>query len=99
MRHPFMKKPKQYREEIYDYIESLLGRPLTFEEHDDLRDMMTEYVFSSQNMSSMFRKMFCSHDWISDKKIEGGQRTRVHVKCSKCDKRSYKEMPTISMRI
>lgn len=93
------KLPKHYRQQIYGYIEELLGRPLTFEEHDDLRDMMTEYVFSGQNMSAMLRRFFCFHDWVSDRKVEGGQHARVHVKCRKCDKRTKKRMPTISMNV
>lgn len=92
-----MKRPRDYRQQIYGYIEELLGRPLTFEEHDDLRDMMSEYVFSTQNMGALVRRVFCVHDWTSDKKVEsGGSQTRVYVKCVKCDKRSLKKMPAIA---
>lgn len=96
-----MKLPKHYRQQIYGYIEELLGRSLTFEEHDDLRDMMAEYVFSMQNLGSITRRAFCFHDWTTDHigRIEGGKSPRVYVKCQKCDKRSYKKMPTISMRV
>ena len=94
----FMKQPKDYRQQIYSYIEELMERPLTFEEHDDLRDMLTEYVFSMQNIRSYTRRVFCWHRWISDKKMESGSHTRMHVKCAKCDKRTRKKMPTISMR-
>jgi len=95
------KKPKEYRQQIYGYIEELLGRPLTFEEHDDLRDMMTEYVFSTQNLGAMTRRLVCWHDWTSDRigMVEGGKDSRVYVKCVKCDKRTRKKMPTISMNI
>ena len=95
-----MKLPKDYRQQIYAYVEELLERPLTFEEHDDLRDMLTEYVFSMQNIGAYMRRVFCLHDWISDKKIEtSGSSPRVHVKCSKCDRRTKKKMPTISMKM
>jgi len=96
-----MKHPREYRQQIYGYIEELLGRPLTFEEHDDLRDMMTGYVLSTQNPGAMLRRAFCAHDWASDRigKIEGGKNPRVYVKCVKCDKRSLRKMPTISMHI
>lgn len=94
-----MKHPKDYRQQIYSYVEGLLGRPLTFEEHDDLRDMMSEYVFSMQNMRAIMRRIFCSHDWTSDKKVESGAQTRVYVKCLKCDKRSRKRMPAIAFDV
>ena len=94
-----MKLPKDYRQQIYGYVEELLERPLTFEEHDDLRDMLTEYVFSMHNMGAYMRRVFCFHEWISDKKVESGHDTRAHVKCAKCDKRSLKKMPTISMQV
>lgn len=96
-----MKKPKEYRQQIYGYIEELLGRPLTFEEHDDLRDMMTEYVFSTQNLGAMMRRFVCWHDWTSDRigMVEGGKNSGVYVKCVKCDKRTRKKMPTIAMDV
>lgn len=97
-----MKKlPKEYRQQIYGYIEELLGRPLTLDEHDDLRDMMTEYIFSTQNLGSMLRRYVCWHDWTSDRVglIEGGTHVRMYVKCLKCDKRTRKKMPTISMGV
>ena len=94
----FMKLPKDYRQQIYGYVEELLERPLTFEEHDDLRDMLTEYAFSMQGMSAYVRRLVCVHEWISDKKVESGSDTRIHVKCAKCDKRTKKKMPTISMQ-
>jgi hypothetical protein len=90
-----MKHPKDYRQQIYSYIEALLERPLTFEEHDDLRDMMSEYVFSMQNLGAITRRFFCRHEWIGDKKVESGQQTRVYVKCVKCDKRTKKRMPML----
>jgi hypothetical protein len=94
----FMKLPKDYRQQIYSYVEELLERPLTFEEHDDLRDMLTEYVFSMQSISAYMRRVFCAHEWINDKKVESGPDTRLHVKCAKCDKRTMKKMPMISMQ-
>lgn len=95
-----MKRPKQYRQRIYDYIEELLGRPLTFEEHDDLRDMIGEYAFSAANMRAMFGRAFCSHDWKVDKRIElGGEKFQLFVKCTKCDKRTTKRMPMRSARL
>ena len=94
-----MKQPKDYRQQIYGYIEELLGRPLTVEEHDDLRDMMSEYVFSMQNVSAVARRLFCVHDWTSDKKVESGAQTRVFVKCLKCDKRSRKRMPAVAFDV
>jgi hypothetical protein len=93
----FMKLPKDYRQQIYSYVEELLERPLTFEEHDDLRDMLTEYAFSMQSLGAYVRRMVCVHDWISDKKVESGSETRLYVKCAKCDKRTKKKTPTISM--
>lgn len=94
-----MKRPKDHRQKMYGYIEEMLGRPLTFEEHDDLRDMMSEYVFSMQNMNAVVRRIFCVHDWTSDKKVESGAQTRVYVKCLKCDKRSLKKMPAIAFDV
>jgi hypothetical protein len=94
-----MKLPKDYRRQIYGYIEELLGRPLSYEEHDDLRDMMMEYVFSTQNMGTVVRRIFCAHDWIIDRKVEGGREPRAHVKCRKCDKRTKKRVPSISMSV
>lgn len=95
-----MRHPKDYRQKVYDYVEELLGRPLTFEEHDDLRDMMNEYVFSATNLRATVRRVFCRHEWTSDKMIEGGGRqTRAYVKCVRCDKRSMKHMPTISFDV
>lgn len=96
-----MKRPKEYRQQIYGYIEEMLGRPLTFEEHDDLRDMMTEYIFSTQNMGTVIRRTFCFHEWTSDRigQVEGGRNPKMYVKCRKCDKRSYKRTPTISMNV
>lgn len=93
------KRPKHYRREIYDYVEELLGRPLTFDEHDTLRDMMMEYVFSTRNLRSMLSRTFCRHDWKVDKKVEGGEQFKLYVKCVKCDKRTQKKMPTRSMRV
>lgn len=93
------KRPKHYRREIYDYVEELLERPLSFEEHDMLRDMMMEYVFSTRNMRSMVARAFCLHDWKVDKKVEGGEQFKLYVKCTKCDKRTQKKMPTHSMRV
>lgn len=93
------KRPKHYRQQIYDYIEELMGRPLSFEEHDALRDMIGEYVFSVANMRAILSRVFCAHDWKVDKKIEGGERVRLYVKCMKCDKRTSKKMPTRSMRV
>ena len=94
-----MKRPKDYRQEIYSYVVGLLGRPLTYEEHDDLHDMMSEYVFSMRNMGATIRRIFCRHDWISDKKIESGQRQRAYVKCLHCDKRSFRKVPTIAFAV
>jgi hypothetical protein len=94
-----MKRPKHYRQQIYDYIESLLGRPLTFDEHDVLRDMIVEYVFSTTNVRGILRRAFCFHDWKVDKKVEGGERTKLYVKCTKCDKRTRKRLPEYSVRI
>ena len=93
------KQPKHYRQQMYDYIEELLGRPLTFEEHDVLRDMIVDYVFSTRNMRAILARMFCLHDWKIDKKIEAGEKFRLYVKCAKCDKRTFKKMPTRSMRV
>jgi len=93
------KFPKHYRQQIYDYIEELLGRQLTFEEHDILRDMMGEYVFSVSNLRAIMRRTFCLHDWKIDKKIEAGEKLRMYVKCVKCDKYTKKKMPTRSMRV
>lgn len=93
------KRPKHYRQQIYDYVEELLGRPLTFDEHDDLRDMMGEYVFSVSNLRGVVQRLFCSHDWKVDKKVEvGGKRFRLYVKCMKCDKRTTKRMPLRSVQ-
>jgi len=94
-----MKQPRDYRQQIYSYIEELLGRPLSFEEHDDIRDMLTEYVFSMQNIRAYTRRVFCLHEWISDKKVESGANARAYVKCAKCDKRTKKKMPAISLRL
>ena len=88
------KHPKEYRQQIYDYIEELLERPLTFDEHDQLRDMMGEYVFSVSNLRGVAKRLFCHHDWKVDKKVEAnGTRFRLYVKCLKCDKRTTKRMP------
>jgi hypothetical protein len=97
-----MKKlPKEHRQQIYGYIEELLARPLTLDEHDVLRDMMTEYAISTQDLRSMLRRYVCLHDWASDRVglVEGGTNSRMYVKCRKCDKRTSKKMPTISMNI
>ncbi|HEY0010353.1 MAG TPA: hypothetical protein VGB97_00365 [Candidatus Paceibacterota bacterium] len=87
-----MKHPKDYRHEIYTYIEGLLERPLSFEEHDDLQDMLNDYA-SMRNLGLYVRRALCRHNWSSDNKIEGGQKTLVHMKCTKCDKRKLKKMP------
>ncbi len=93
------KRPKHYRQQIYDYIEELLERPLTFDEHDVLRDMIGEYVFSRNNMQAVLLRVFCSHDWVVDKKIEMGEKFRLYVKCTKCDKRTTKKMSVHSARV
>lgn len=93
------KRPKHYRRQIYDYVEELLERPLTFDEHDVLRDMMGEYIFSVTNLRGVVQRMFCAHDWKVDKKIEVGERFRLYVKCTKCDKRTTKRMPMHSVRL
>lgn len=93
------KRPKQYRQQIYDYVEELLGRPLTFDEHDVLRDMMGEYVFSVSNLRGVAQRLFCRHDWKVDKKVEVGERFRLYVKCTKCDKRTTKRMPMHSAHL
>lgn len=92
-------RPKEYRQQIYDYVEELTGRPLTFDEHDVLRDMIGEYVFSMANMRAMFSRALCAHDWKTDKKMEVGNRPRLYVKCIKCDKRTTKKMPVHSVRL
>jgi hypothetical protein len=94
-----MKVSKEYRQEVYEYVEMLLGRHLTFEEHDDLRDIMLSYVLDASNMKTTMRRFFCLHDWKIDKKIEAGEKIRMFVKCAKCDKRTKKKMPTRSMRV
>lgn len=93
------KLDKHYRQEIYGYVEELLGRGLTTDEHDQLRDIIVEYVFSTRNMRAIVRRWFCSHDWVSDKKIESGQKIRVFVKCAKCDRRTTKKLPVHSVRV
>jgi hypothetical protein len=93
------RRPKHYRQQIYDYIEELLDRPLTFDEHDVLRDMIGEYVFSVGNLRAVLTRFFCSHDWKVDKKIEAGEKLKLYVKCMKCDKRTFKKMPMRSMRV
>lgn len=93
------KRPKHYRQQIYDYVEELLGRPLTFEEHDALRDMIVDYVFSVANLRAIVGRAFCYHEWKVDKKVEGGERTHLFVKCVKCDKRTRKKMPLRSLRV
>jgi hypothetical protein len=85
-------RPKHYRQQIYDYVEEMLGRPLTFDEHDALRDMITEYVFSMANVRAMIGRALCIHDWKPDKKVEVGKKPRLYVKCLKCDKRTTKKM-------
>lgn len=90
------KLPKHYRKEIYEYVEELLGRNLTLDEHDNLRDMMIEYVFSMRSMRMSLKRAFCFHAWVADKQVEGGKRPKVHVKCTRCDKRSVKHMPTVT---
>lgn len=94
-----MKRPKHYRQQIYEYVEELLGRPLTFDEHDNLRDMMGEYVFSAANMRAILGRMFCAHDWKVDKRVELGEKFQLFVKCTKCDKRTTKRMPMRSARL
>lgn len=93
------RRPKHYRQQIYDYVEELLGRPLTFDEHDALRDMIGEYVFSVANMRAIVGRMLCAHDWKVDKKMEVGDRPKLYVKCLKCDKRTTKKMSYHSMRV
>ncbi len=93
------RRPKHYRQQIYDYVEELLERPLTFDEHDVLRDMMGEYVFSAGNISAVIARVICAHDWKVDKKIEGGEKPKLYVKCMKCDKRTQKKMPMRSVRV
>lgn len=93
------KRPKHYRQQIYDYIEEMLGRPLTFDEHDELRDMIGEYVFSMTNLRGVLQRMVCAHDWKVDKKVEIGERFRLYVKCTKCDKRTTKRMPMHSVSL
>jgi len=93
------QRPKHYRRQIYDYVEELLGRPLTFDEHDVLRDMIGEYVFSMANIRAILSRMLCGHDWRVDKKIEAGENPRLFVKCAKCDKRTYRKMSTHSLRV
>lgn len=92
-------RPKHYRQQIYDYVEELLGRPLSFEEHDVLRDMIIDYVFSANNLRAIADRMFCIHDWKVDKKIEGGEKVKLYVKCVKCDKRTQKKMSVHSVRV
>jgi hypothetical protein len=93
------QRPKHYRQQIYDYIEEMLGRPLTFDEHDKLRDMIGEYVFSMANMRAILGRTFCAHKWKPDKKVEAGEKVRLYVKCVKCDKRTTHKMKTRSARI
>lgn len=93
------QRPKFYRQQIYDYVEELLERPLTFDEHDQLRDMIGEYVFSRANLRALLSRTFCHHDWKPDKKIQVGTRPRLYVKCVKCDKQTTKKMPVRSMRL
>ena len=95
MRH----RPKHYRQLIYDYVEEMLGRPLTFEEHDALRDMIGEYVFSRANLRAILSRTFCAHRWKPDKKIEMGDKQRLYVKSIKCYKRTTKKMPVHSAKI
>lgn len=94
-----MNRPKHYRQKIYEYIEELLDRPLTFEEHDELRDMIGEYVFSVANMRAILSRMLCAHDWKVDKRVELGEKFQLFVKCTKCDKRTTKRMPMRSVRL
>lgn len=93
------RRPKHYRQQIYEYVEELLGRPLTFDEHDQLRDMMGEYVFSAANMRAILGRMVCAHDWKVDKRLELGEKPQLYVKCMKCDKRTTKRMPVRSVRL
>lgn len=93
------RRPKHYRQQIYDYVEELTGRPLTFEEHDALRDMIGEYVFSVANLRAILWRTVCHHNWKADKKIEAGETPRMFVKCTKCDKRTTKKLPVHSVRV
>lgn len=93
------RRPKHFRQQIYDYIEEIMGRPLTLDEHDTLRDMIGEYVFSVANMRAILSRMVCAHDWRPDKKIESGDKVRLYVRCTKCDKRTTRQMSTYSARI
>ena len=94
-----MKLAKEHRQEMYDYVESLLGRHLTFEEHDTMRGIMVSYVLDASNLRTTLRRFFCIHDWNIDRKVEAGEKVRMYVKCAKCDKRTKKKMPTRSMQI
>jgi hypothetical protein len=94
-----MRESKEYRQEIYGYVEELLGRQLTFQEHDDLRDIMVSYVFDRSNLRTLIRRVFCNHEWKIDKKIEAGEAIKMFVKCHKCDKRTKQKMPTRSVKI
>lgn len=96
---PTKQRPKHYRQQVYDYVEELLDRPLTFDEHDILRDIIVDYAFSSGNIRAMISRALCRHDWKVDKKVEGGERTRLYVKCMKCDKRTRKKLPVHSLRV
>ncbi|MES2225260.1 MAG: hypothetical protein V4480_00435 [Patescibacteria group bacterium] len=93
------KRPKQYRQEIYNFIEDRLGRLLTIDEHDELRDLIFDYVFSTRNLRAVLSRTFCRHEWEVDKKVEGGERFLLYVKCAKCDTRTSKKMPTRSVRL
>ncbi len=94
-----MKLAKEHRREIYEYVEKLIGRNLTFDERDDIRSMMASYVLDASNFKTTLRRFFCIHDWNIDRKIEAGKDIRMFVKCAKCDKRTKKKMSTRSMQV
>ena len=93
------RRPKHYRQQIYEFVEQLLERPLTFEEHDELRDMIGEYVFSISNVRAILGRTLCAHDWKVDKQVEIGEKFKLFVKCSKCDKRTTQKMSMHSARL
>lgn len=79
-----MTAPRIHRRRLYDYIEDLLDRDLTCEEHDKIRELVRTYSNDAFKPTHFLKQLFCNHDWKVEQ-VEISQVMKSFIKCRKCD--------------
>lgn len=82
-KHSCMKE-KARRKPIYEKVEGIIQRPLTIEEHDELRTLLFAYRWGSSLICLWLKQQFCIHKWDVQGIILRG-RMKFTGRCDLCD--------------